>query len=93
MTYVYPAVLRTEDGEYSVYFPDIQGAITCGGDLATALQNAQEVLSMMAVQMEEKGEAFPSPTDMRDIQHDGNSIVTLIMADTMTYRKQLRDVE
>lgn len=88
MLYVYPAVLKPEDGGYSVSFPDVPGAITCADDLVSALENAREVLSMMAVQMEDTGEKFSKPTEMNEVQRDENDIVTLVLADTMAYRKQ-----
>ena len=45
MLYVYPCVLEAEDeGGFSVYFPDLPEALTCGDDRQSALEMAEDAL-------------------------------------------------
>ena len=89
MQYVYPAVLTPDGGGFDVSFPDIEGAITCAEDLASALENAQDVLSMMLVQLEDEGAALPKPTRQGEIEAADGTVVTLVLADTLAYRKKI----
>jgi predicted RNase H-like HicB family nuclease len=46
----YPAVFeQTEDGAYSVFFPDIDGCISGGDNLQEAATMAKEALSLQFV--------------------------------------------
>ena len=45
MLYVYPCVLEAEDeGGFSVYFPDLPEALSCGDDRQSALEMAEDAL-------------------------------------------------
>ena len=45
MLYVYPCVLEAEDeGGFSVFFPDLPEALTCGDDRQSALEMAEDAL-------------------------------------------------
>ncbi len=47
MHYVYPCVLAPEEeGGYFVSFPDVPGALTCGGDRSEALAMAEDALAV-----------------------------------------------
>ncbi len=47
MQYVYPCVLMSEEeGGFSVSFPDVPEALTCGNDRADALAQAQDALAV-----------------------------------------------
>ena len=86
--YIYPAVFTNEDdGGYSIYFPDIEGCYTNGDDLQDAHDMANDVLCLMLYQLEESGESIPKPTEIKNIETDNDSFVTLISADTIEYRK------
>ena len=88
-TYVFPAILTPDDGGYSVSFPDVPGAFTCGDNLADAISMAEDALSLMLVKMEDDGEKIAKPTDMQIISTADVDIVTLIRADTAEYRKKI----
>lgn len=88
MAYVFPALLQPDDGGYSVSFPDVEGALTCGDDLPEALEMARDALAMMLVHMEDSGEKIPKATDMQRISKQDGDIVTLVLADTDAYRRQ-----
>ena len=46
--YVYPALFeRDEDGQYSVSFPDLNGAFTCGRNLTEAMYMAEDCLGIV----------------------------------------------
>ena len=45
MKLYYPAIfLKEDDGRYSVSFPDVPEAITCGNDFENAVEMAKECL-------------------------------------------------
>lgn len=89
MSYVYPAVLQPSDGMYSVYFPDVDGAFTSGKTLAEALEMAKDALCVTLVSMEDNGEALKAPTPMNEVAREEGDVVTLIVADTVAYRKTI----
>lgn len=88
MQYVYPAVLTPSDGGYCVTFPDVEGAITCGDDLAQALIMAKDALSLLLVSMEDNNEKARTPSAIEKVAHEDGEIVTLVLADTDAYRKE-----
>ncbi len=87
MVYVYPAVFEPDDGGYSVSFPDVKGCATCADSMSDALLMAEDALSLMLVDMEERGEKAPKASDVRSIQ-SADRIVSLVRADTAEYRKR-----
>ena len=51
--YVYPAVFTPEeDGNYSGFFPDLDGCYTCGDDLQDAIVMAEDVLAFYLYDVE-----------------------------------------
>lgn len=85
--YVYPAILQKyEDGSYCVKFPDLEGCYTQGENLQDALEMAEDALSLMLYDMEMDNKEIPKPTDLNEIKT--NEYVTLVMCDTMEYRKK-----
>ena len=47
MKLYYPAIfLKEDDGRYSVSFPDVPEAITCGYDFENAVEMAKECLEL-----------------------------------------------
>ena len=89
MKYVFPAIL-TPDGEgYSVEFPDVEGAVTCGDTLLEALEMAKDALSLVLMDMEDNGEAIPAAT--KSILPNGNEIVSLVVADVDAYRRKVNE--
>ena len=91
MKYVYPAVFHPEaDGGYSITFPDLPGCITQGDDLADGIEMAEDALAMILCDYEDRGEAVPSPSDVRGPFSEAapGDVVTMIRADTLAYRRQ-----
>ena len=52
-----------EDPGISVYFPDVQGCVSCGDDFDHALHMAKEALSLHIYGMEKDGDTAPLRTD------------------------------
>lgn len=94
MKYLYPALFTLDmtdknypNGVYLVNFPDISGCFTDGETLNEAYSMAEDALNLMLCSLEDRKEDIPTPTDVKDIKCDENSFVSLISADTLTYRK------
>jgi len=92
MQYVYPAVFRPEhEGGYSVFFPDIGHGATQGDTIAECINMAEDFLCLALYRMEKDKLQIPAARDIKQIQNDINTdiddIVTLISADTETYRR------
>ena len=62
MKYVYPAILTQEDDGIIVSFPDVEGARADGATMEEALENADDVLTLMLLTMEEKHMDTKPPT-------------------------------
>ena len=91
-TYIYPAIFTEENhGAYSVRFPDVDGALTCGEDLQDALFMASDALSLMMVGIEDEHQPIPAPSDIKSIPTYPNEFCTLISCDTDRYRRLLRN--
>lgn len=62
MRYAYPCVLvREEDGGFSVSFPDVPEALTCGDDRTEALAMAEDALAVALGAYVRAREHIPSP--------------------------------
>jgi len=88
MKYVYPAVFHPEpEGGFSVFFPDIKRGATQGETIAECIEMAQDFLGLALYRMEEASQPIPSVSHMKNIDTESADIVTLISADTETYRR------
>ena len=87
MRYVYPAVFTPEEnGQFSVYFPDLESCYTCGDDLVDALYMAEDVLAMTLVSYENN--STPIPTPSKKLSLEDGEFQNFIVCDTDSYRKQ-----
>ncbi len=89
MKYEFPAIIsyNLKEKIYYVNFPDITNCFTDGENLREALDNAEDVLNLMLVNAEEKGEKIPQPCDIETITLNQGEIIALIEADTNLYSK------
>ncbi len=87
MKYAYPAIFEEDDGSIAVDFPDLKNCFTQGEDMVDALEMASDVLSAKLVFMEDSGEEIPAPTPIGDLRLEEHQYATLVMADTLAYRK------
>ena len=86
--YVYPAKLTNDDGHVMVEFPDIENCFTEGDSLVEALELAEDALSMMLADREDKGDAMPTASDLSKIHCENGEAVALVKADTVAYRRK-----
>ena len=89
MKYVYPAILTQEDDGIIVSFPDVEGARTDGATMEEALENADDVLNLMLLTMEEKHMDIKPPTPIASLDVPKGSTVALVRADTLAYSKKV----
>lgn len=87
MKYAYPAIFEEDDGSIAVDFPDLKNCFTQGEDMVDALEMASDVLSAKLVFMEDSGEEIPAPTPIGSLRLEEHQYATLVMADTLAYRK------
>lgn len=85
--YVYPAVFTPEDGGYVVNFPDFDSCYTEGDTLEEAMKMANDVLCLTLYDMEETGKEIPAPSQIKAVEANGESFVSLVRCDTVEYRK------
>ncbi len=108
MKYVYPAIFyKVIEGGYSVEFPDVEGAITCGKTLYEALEMAEDSLAGMLVCWEDfkagksqypMANRIVDPTPIEKVvvetdEYSTSAFVTLIKVDTDAYRKELASMQ
>ena len=67
MNYTYPAIFYKEDNGYSVQFPDIESAYTCGNSLSEAVKMAEDILSICLNDYLSADKELPAPSDHADI--------------------------
>lgn len=90
--YIYPAIFSSEEGGFSVRFPDIDGCFTSGEDLADALKMANDTLALMLVHLEDEKRDIPVPSDILSLKIKKGEFSSLISADTIAYRHTLNNM-
>ncbi len=85
--YVYPAIFKPENEGYSITFPDLSSCFTQGEDMADALEAAADALCLALYDMEESGKEIPAASDIKAVRAGEGEIVTLVMCDTLEYRR------
>lgn len=82
---IYPAIFtKEEDGGYSVVFPDIDGAFTCGVDFKEALYMAKDCLELNLSILDE----IPPISDLENIKLNKGEHIVMIQADMLEFRKK-----
>jgi len=60
--YRYPCrIVREDDGTFTVSFPDVPEALTCGKSHSEAIERAEDALSVALTFYLEEGQAVPTP--------------------------------
>lgn len=89
MRVVYPVTIEVDDEDYYlVHSPDFDSP-TFGKDLAEALYMAEDMISLLALDMIENGKELPTPTSIEEIPQKDGVIVTLVMGDITAYKAKL----
>lgn len=87
MKYVFPALFTPlPSGEYDVRIPDLPGCITCGKDLADAIEMAEDAAAMWLCDAEDNQEKIPVPSKELNVNHP--QFVNFVVADTEKYRRE-----
>ena len=87
--YVYPALFEVDDDGHSVSFPDLNGAYTCGRNIAEAMNMAEDCLGLILYGMEEEREQFPQPSNIANYKNTKNKFATLINIDFAEYKRRV----
>lgn len=89
MQKVYVAVFEKDPVGYGIYFPDVEGAVTQGRNIAEGMENASDALGIMLAYLIENNVSLPEATDINDIViQEENQFKTLISVDLMDYLKE-----
>ena len=93
-SYVFPAIFHqnTDDGSYTVTFPDLPGCITEGKNLDEALYMAQSALSLWLEYSIGHKEPLPSPSAMAAIHTEPGEFSNLVRAELQDNRAVKRTV-
>ncbi|MCM1578855.1 MAG: type II toxin-antitoxin system HicB family antitoxin, partial [Ruminococcus sp.] len=62
--YAYPAVFTKEDCGYSVNFPDVPSCYTSGVSIASAIDMAEDVLSIRMCDIEDDKQEIPAASEL-----------------------------
>ncbi len=74
--YIYPAIFTPENGQFSIYFPDIENCFTCGDNLEDGINMAEDI---------------PTATAINNLETANDSFTTYISCDTTAYRRSMNN--
>lgn len=87
--YLYYAIFTpVDDGQFSVEFPDLDGAFTCGDDMSDALYMAHDLLEGWLIVAEKEGNPIPEPSDYSEFKLEKGDIVVPIQVDLELAKKK-----
>ncbi|MCL2356624.1 MAG: type II toxin-antitoxin system HicB family antitoxin [Defluviitaleaceae bacterium] len=87
MKYVYPAIFTPLENGYDVYLPDLPHCRTCGDTLVHAIEMAEDAAAMWLWDAENNKE--PIPEASATLPHEQPQFVSMVVADTDAYRRQM----
>jgi len=90
-TYIYPAVISFDDDGISIEFPDLPGCVSCADTTEEATKNANEALRLHLWGLEKDNNNIPTPTDIRELQLEGNQIPLLVEVFMPPVRERLNN--
>ena len=76
--YIYPAIIKLEDGSYLVSFPDLENCFTFGESIEDALDSARDVLELCLYDMEQERVNIPEASELSTIKLNENETIALI---------------
>lgn len=86
----YPIVIddtHEEKERYVVYIPDFD-INTEGNTITEAIEMSRDAIGLVGIDMEDDKKELPKPTDIQNISHSADEIVTLVDVDFVEYRRQ-----
>lgn len=88
MKEAYPILISPAEGGFVVYIPDFN-INTEGDTLADALEMAKDAIGIIGIEMEDRKQALPTPSEVKAvIKETENDIVSLVAVDFSEYRRQ-----
>lgn len=91
MKLVYPAIfIPSEEGGYTIEFPDLPGCVTGGDDIVEAIFMAVDAASGWVLTEIEDGNKVPKATPIENIKVDNNQFVNFIALDMDDYAAKHR---
>lgn len=91
--YVYPAIFHANnDNSYTITFPDLQGCISEGKTLGSAMSMAQTALTQWVEYLTEKNQLLPAASSVQSVTAGKNEFVNLVRADIKDGRAVRRTV-
>lgn len=86
MKLVYTALfIPSEEGGYTVEFPDLPGCVTEGDDMAEAIDMAVDAASGWILAELEDGNKAPEATPIENVKTEGNQFASMIVLDMDAY--------
>ena len=83
---------KADEGGYSVCFPDIKGAHTCGDTLQEAYYMAEDCLGGLLVGYEEDGITLPKASPLTAFPANTDAVFyNLIKVDLLEYKKKISE--
>ena len=89
MKYIYPVILTYEDDCVMADFPDLEGTYTDGKTVEEALENAEDVLNLMLLTLEEQKGEIKAATPVSKLSIPAGATIALVKADTLAYRQKV----
>ncbi len=87
MKEAYPSIM-TKDADFVVVeIPDF-GINTQGKGFAEAMEMARDAIGLMGIDMEDDGEALPSPSELSAVEAGSSGTITLVDVDFAEYRRR-----
>lgn len=86
--HAYPAIFTKDDDGITVSFPDVEGCISCGQNMAEAMLMAEDALALILAEKIVSNQDLNEPSKPEMIHIDSNQIVNLIACDTEHYEKK-----
>lgn len=91
MKTAYPVIISDVGDCLLASVPDLE-IDTSGKDLVEAIEMARDAISIWCVcQQDDFNRPLPTPSTLSDIQHEPNSIATLVDVDIDAYRRRLEN--
>lgn len=89
MKLLYPAIFTpSEEGGYTVSFPDLQGCFTEGDDLIEAIEMAADAASGWILGEIEQGNDFAKPSEIGSLNVPKGSLANLVVLDIDSYAEK-----
>ena len=87
---MYPAVFfKSQDGAFSVSFPDLPELFADGKDFNNAMTNAVDCLASYIFNAKKEGNKPPSPSSIDEVKtNQSDSIVNIVSVDVDLYARQ-----